>query len=72
MNLIKKRILIEDMHCTSCGMLIDGELEELEGVKSSTTNYAKAVCEVEFEEGVVSIEEIITKVKETGYKARLF
>src|SRR5205085_6844385 len=33
---------ISGMHCTSCAMNIDGEIEELEGVLSSSTHYARA------------------------------
>lgn len=62
---------IEGMHCTSCAMNIDGDLEDyVKGVKSAKTNYAKQECEVEFEEGV-AVEQIITQIKETGYQAKL-
>ncbi len=32
---------IQGMHCTSCAMNIDGELEDTEGIKEAKTNYAK-------------------------------
>ena len=64
----KQTFLINGMHCTSCAMSIDGDLEDTEGVKSSATNYAKQECEVEFEEEIVTIEEIIMTVDGTGYK----
>ncbi|MFG2298085.1 cation transporter [Streptomyces sp. NPDC048603] len=31
-------LLVEGMHCTGCGLLIDDELEELDGVRSAVTN----------------------------------
>ncbi len=46
----KKKFKITGMHCTSCAMNIDGELEDTEGVKESSTNYAKQETEVEFDE----------------------
>lgn len=59
------------MHCTSCAMNIDGDLEDyINGVKSAKTNYAKQECEVELEEEVM-IEQIITQIKETGYQAQV-
>lgn len=64
----KKVLKIEGMHCVSCTMLVDGELEDLKGVKSSKTNFAKAMCEVEFEEKEVDIDKIIKTVNVTGYK----
>lgn len=69
--MIKKKFKIIGMHCTSCAMSIDGDLEDyVKGVKSASTNYAKQECEVEFEEEEVKIEQIITQIKETGYQAQ--
>ena len=60
------------MHCTSCAMSIDGDLEDyVKGVKSAKTSYAKQECEVEFDEGEVKITQIIKQIKETGYQAQL-
>ncbi len=68
----KKVILkITGMHCTSCAMNIDGDLEDfVKGVKSAKTNYAKQETEVEFEEEV-KIEQIIAQIEETGYRAEV-
>jgi len=52
-------------------MSIDFDLEELEGVKNARTNYAKAECEVEFEEKKVNHKKIIEVIKKTGYIAEL-
>ena len=49
---------IDGMHCTSCSMNIDGELEDLEGVEESSTNYAKSKSEVIFDPRIVSKEDI--------------
>jgi len=62
---------ISGMHCTSCAMNIDGDLEDfVKGIKTAKTNYAKQVCEVEFEKEV-KVEQIITQIKETGYQAQV-
>lgn len=68
----KKVILkINGMHCTSCAINIDGDLEDfVKGVKSSKTNYAKQECEVKFEEAV-KVEQIITQIQKTGYQAEV-
>ncbi len=66
----KIRLKITGMHCTSCAMNIDGDLEDLvKGIKSSKTNYAKQETEVEFDEEEVKVEQIIAQIKETGYQA---
>ncbi len=69
----KKVVLkIDGMHCTSCAMSIDGDLEDyVKGVKSAKTNYAKYECEVEFDDEEVELAQIIDQIKETGYQARV-
>lgn len=66
---MKKVILkIVGMHCTSCAINIDGDLEDSGKVKSAKTNYAKAITEVEFDPTKISESEIIAIIKQTGYK----
>lgn len=60
------------MHCTGCAMSIDGDLEDnVQGVKSANTSYAKQETEVEFDEKEVKVVEIIQTIEKTGYKATL-
>lgn len=66
----KLKLKIEGMHCTSCAMNIDFDLEDL-GVKSAKTNYAKQETEVEFDEEKIKPQAIIDQIKKTGYKASL-
>ena len=68
--IIKKKLKIEGMHCASCAMNIDFDLEDLDGVKSSNTNYAKSETEVEFDEDKINIAQIIKSIEKTGYKAQ--
>ena len=69
-KIVKKKLKIEGMHCTSCAMNIDFDLEDL-GVKSSKTSYAKQECEVEFNEEKLNEETIIKTIEKTGYQAKL-
>jgi P-type Cu+ transporter len=62
------KLKIDGMHCTSCAMNIDFELEDLEGIVSAKTNYAKQEAEVEFEEEKVKLEQITEQIQKTGYK----
>lgn len=64
----KIKLKIIGMHCTSCAMNIDGELEDTEGVKEAKTNYAKQRTEVTFEPEKVSINEMISVIKKLGDK----
>ncbi len=67
--MIKKVFKITGMHCTSCAMNIDGELEDTGKVKDVKTNYAKAITEVEFDTDHISEIEIIEIIKKVGYDA---
>lgn len=69
--IVKKKLKIEGMHCTSCAMNIDMDLEDLDGVKAAKTSYAKQESEVEFEEEKLGIAQIILTINKTGYQARL-
>ena len=66
----KQKIIIENMKCASCALLIDGDLEDLKGVKKAQTKFAKGECEVEFEENEVSVKKIVETIKKTGYLAK--
>ena len=59
------------MHCTSCAMNIDGELEDTEGIRESNTSYAKSETSVEFDEEKVNDKAIIGIIKKVGYQANL-
>lgn len=68
-NMVKKKFKIKGMHCSSCAMLIDGDLEELEGVKISKTSYAKEETEVEFDQDKVEVTLILETIEKSGYSA---
>jgi len=69
MKIKNLKLKILGMHCSSCAMNIDFDLEDLNGIKSAKTSYAKEICEVEFDEEKVKEEDIISSVEKTGYKA---
>ncbi len=57
------------MHCTSCTINIDGELEDTEGVKEAKTSYAQMKTEVLYDEGKLTEKTIIEIIKRVGYDA---
>ncbi|HMS23139.1 MAG TPA: heavy-metal-associated domain-containing protein [Candidatus Levybacteria bacterium] len=57
------KLNIFGMHCTSCAFNIDGELEDTEGVKESKTNYAKQQTEVVFDSEKISVNKLISIIK---------
>lgn len=68
-KIVIKKLEISGMHCSSCAMNIDFDLEDLEGVKSVKTNYAKQESEVEFDEEKIELKVILEQIKKTGYTA---
>ncbi len=59
------------MHCTSCAVTIDMDLEDLDGVKSAKTSYAKMETEVEFDPEKIKDNLIIETIKKSGYTATI-
>jgi len=59
---------IAGMHCTSCGMNIDGELENHQGVLSASTSYAKATTQIIYNESLVSKNELKNIINGLGYQ----
>ena len=68
---MERKFKIKGMYCSSCAMNIDFDLEDLEGVKSIKTSYAKEECEVEFDEEKVNEQIIIQTIQKTGYQAQI-
>lgn len=65
----KKKFKIIDMHCSSCAILIDDDLEDTDGVVSAKTHFAKSESEVEFDPSKISQERILEIIKQSGYTA---
>lgn len=59
---------IDGMHCVSCAMNIDGELEELDGVSSANTNYAKGITVISYDSEKASIAKLTEVIEGLGYR----
>lgn len=67
--MVKRRFQIQGMHCVGCAMTVDGAIEDLPGVKTASTNYARQVVDVEYDEKKTDEAQIIDAVQKAGYKA---
>lgn len=65
----KQRFELRGMHCVACAMTIDGALEDLAGVESATTSYARQCVDVEYDEKKITERDIVLAIEEAGYKA---
>ncbi|MFI5979341.1 cation transporter [Streptomyces sp. NPDC051555] len=66
-------LIVEGMHCSSCGLLIDDELEEIPGVRSAATD-VRAGRSVVHLEGVAAVDPaaLVAAVEAAGeYTARV-
>lgn len=59
---------LSGMHCTSCAVNIDLTLEDLPGVKSANTNYAKSEVRVTFNPAEIQEAAIKKAIEGLGYK----
>ncbi|MFH1970934.1 MAG: heavy-metal-associated domain-containing protein [Patescibacteria group bacterium] len=68
-NLKDKIIIFKiiGMHCVSCAMNIDGNLEDTQGVTKAETNFAKSTTKVFFNSKKVMPERLKKIIEETGY-----
>ena len=62
----KKTYSIDGMHCVSCSMLIEGELEDRGYV--AACNFAKGTVVVESDDTDVSDEKVKEAVEAAGYR----
>lgn len=64
--MIKKTYTVKGMHCSSCPLLIEGELEDI-GV-SARCSYAKGTLTVEYDETKLDEDKIRAAVTSAGYE----
>ena len=62
----KKTFKIDGMHCTSCALMIESDLEDA-GVKA-ICSYAKQTLEVEFDEKKIKEQAVKDVVVKAGYQ----
>lgn len=59
---------LSGLHCASCSLNIDDELESTPGVLKSSTSYAKQVSEVNYDPAVIKLPTIRAAIENLGYK----
>ena len=64
--MVKKTYKVNGMHCTSCVMVVESDLEDI-GVKAAC-NYAKGTLMVEFDPKKISEKKIAETVAQSGYR----
>ena len=60
---------LSGLHCTSCAVNIDLTLEDIPGVFSSKTNYARSVSVIDFDPTKTKPATLIDQITKLGYRA---
>lgn len=58
---------IDGMHCTSCAMNIDGELEDTRGVLKADTSYAKSKTTVTYDPSLITPAQLKSIISSLHY-----
>jgi len=66
--MVKKTFNVPDMHCVNCSMKLESIEDELAGIKEINASYHKQQMIVEFDETILSEDQIIVAAKKKGYK----
>ncbi|MEJ7792964.1 MAG: heavy metal-associated domain-containing protein [Gaiellaceae bacterium] len=64
------QLKVDGMHCASCALLIEEELEELDGVTEAKASFRKQEARVVLDDARV-VPAILEKISELGYRARV-
>ena len=64
----KITLKLTGLHCASCSLNIDGELEEISGVISSNTSYAKQESIITYDPALVKPSSFTKIIEKLGYK----
>lgn len=59
---------LSGLHCSSCSLNIDGELEELPGVISSSTSYAKQESTITYDPKLTTPAHFKPVIEKLGYQ----
>ncbi len=63
------QVPIVGMHCASCVVSIEKEIDKLPGVQKASVNYANEKAYVEYQPQLLSVEDILKAIKKAGYQA---
>jgi len=58
---------ITGLECAACAPNLAKKLNEAGGISSATVNYASSKCSLDYDENVIGLEKICTKIKHQGF-----
>jgi Cu+-exporting ATPase len=64
------RLETTGLHCQSCSMLVQMELEDVAGVVAARSDFNTGMTEVEYDPAVATVDDLVAAVVRAGYGAR--
>ena len=65
----KQTFNVADMTCSNCAMKLESLEDVLDGVREINASYHKLTMVVEYDESLLTAEQIVDAVKRKGYTA---
>lgn len=69
MSQVTTRLSTSGMHCSSCSMLVDMTLGDLDGVIESRTDHATGETVVTYDDAVIGLSQVTAAILAVGYEA---
>lgn len=69
--MVKTVLKVDGMHCAACSATVERAVNKLEGVDFCSVNLTGANALISYDENEVSVEQMITAIKNAGFKAYL-
>ena len=66
----KTKIKVTGMHCASCALSIDDELEAIDGVRKASTSFPRGRTKLEYDEAKVDVETVRAAIAGLGYRTQ--
>lgn len=68
MAIVRKKFIVEGMHCGSCAVSTGMILKNLTGVKSARADYDSRSAEVEYDDAQVGLAQMNQALEGLGYR----
>lgn len=69
MSEVTANLVTSGLHCTSCSMLVDLTVGDLDGVVEVHTDHATGDTAVRFDDATTTVDQIIEAIRSVGYDA---
>lgn len=68
--MVKKKIKVYGMTCTSCQNKVETALKKLKGVKNASASFKEQSATIEFDQNLCTYKDIIGAIKKSGYSTK--